>query len=67
MGDYPQAPICQAGLDTSGQFHIGNGITIGAEAGYIRIFSSGASVRVTSDSLACLINGRYFQNDQIQA
>jgi hypothetical protein len=66
MGDYPQAPKSAVGLDTSGQFHIGSGVTIGADAGYIRIFSGGSFVRVSSDSLVCLINDRYFPSQQVQ-
>jgi hypothetical protein len=67
MADYPSAPQSVSGLDTSGQFHIGSGVTIGSDGGYIRIMAAGHAVRATPESLACLILNRYFPADQIQA
>jgi hypothetical protein len=58
----PQPPQTYSGLDTSGQFHIGDKIMLGADAGYVRVTctKSGQAVRVTGESLSNLIAERYF-------
>jgi hypothetical protein len=58
----PQPPQTYSGLDTSGQFHIGDKIMLGADGGYIRVTctKTGQTVRVTGESLTNLIAGRYF-------
>jgi hypothetical protein len=67
MPSNPVPPSTVAGLDTNGQFHIGSGITLGVAGPHIRIMCAqgGRSVIVTGESLACMINARYFQSEQI--
>lgn len=65
----PQPPETASGLDTHGQFHTGQGMTLGAEGPYIRIRcrQSGKSVLVTGESLDNCIADKYFGRSQIIA
>jgi hypothetical protein len=69
MSAYPLPPQCVSGLDTSGQFHIGDGITLAVDGPYIRILcgKTRAFVTVTGESIANTLEQRYFPSGQLIA
>jgi hypothetical protein len=69
MSNYPQPPQCVSGLDTSGQFHIGDGITLAVDGPYIRILcgKTRAFVTVTGESIANTLERQYFGGDHVIA